>query len=874
MSKKKPVIENIPENITSAVLDEIMGDRYSIYAKDVIQDRAIPDARDGMKPVQRRIIYYMCKTGNTIDKPTKKCAHIVGGVMGQYHPHGDSSIYEALVRMSQTWSVRAPLIDFQGNNGSMDGDGAAAYRYTEARLSALSNELVSDIDKDTVDMALTFDDVLTEPTVLPARFPNLLVNGAEGIAVGMATHIPPHNLKEVVNAICYRIKHRDCDVDALLRYVEGPDFPTGGIILGSDEVKNLYRVGRAHLNLTSKAEIVVNEEGTKQIIVSEIPYGVVKSQLVYGIDKLRHDKVISGIDEVRDETDKNGLRIAIDLKDDAKAETILAYLKSKSSGKGGLSSTYSANMVAIVNGRPKTMDLVSYCDCYIAHQEDVIRRRSHFDLSKNTTRLSLVEGLIHAISILDEVVKIIHASKDKADSKANLQKAFGFSEPQSEAIVMMPLYKLSNTDVSILIKEKDLLSEEIKKLNLILSDESVLTDLIVRDLKDVSKKFGDARRTEILGADQIEETVIEERDLIAEQDVYVALSKDGYLKRSSVKSFKGSGGDKGNLPGIKKGDALVFRSLCKTTDFLLVFTSKGNYLYIPVNEIKDIKWLDEGAHVNSMVTILPDEKMVRAFAVKDFTKGLYCFLLSRKGFAKRIPLELFPVVRRNRAIGAMKLGMSDELVEVLLTTGNSNVFVASENGNAIVYNENEVSPTNPKSGGIKAGSFKGNPLVDGMAFTPTEPTKAILITNLGCSRVIEVAKLGVSTRLGKTTPLYPMFKNEPHSLLISEKILSKALPYEAITVLESGERKAVVFNDFYLTPSEKYVKRPSNFLKKDPISSVFRDDDLRVDESFLPLEPEVDTSVSVAEEDTEVKPEEPLKAFEQISLFDDDDESN
>lgn len=446
---KKVKEEEIIENIISDTLDEMMGAKYAIYAKDVIQDRAIPDARDGLKPVQRRIIFDMAKTGNTIDKPTKKCAHIVGNVMGKYHPHGDSSIYEALVHMSQPWAYRYPLINFQGNNGSIDGDGPAAYRYTEARLSALANELVADLDRDTVDMELTFDDTELEPTVLPCHFPNLFANGTEGIAVGIATSIPPHNLRELSQAVSYRIKHPNCDLDSLLSYLPGPDFPTGGIIYDSDSLKDIYRLGRGKVTISSKYE-VVDDGKQKQIIISEIPYRTNKSELVKSIDQIRHDKTIPGIEEVRDESDKEGIRIAIDLKNEAKPEAIIAYLLNKTE----LKVSYSAHMVAIVDNRPKTMNLIDYCDCYIAHELDVISRRTHFNLNKDTARINIVNGLIKAISILDEVVAVIRKSKDKADSKINIQKEFGFDEAQSEAIVTMPLYKLSHTDVSVLEKKE------------------------------------------------------------------------------------------------------------------------------------------------------------------------------------------------------------------------------------------------------------------------------------------------------------------------------------------------------------------------------------------------------------------------------------
>ncbi len=447
MAKRKKEEEVIiPETIEPATLDDLMGDRFGIYAKDVIQDRAIPDARDGMKPVQRRIIYAMYDTGNTIDKPTKKCAHIVGEVMGNYHPHGDTSIYDALVRMSQPWNVRLPLVDFQGNNGSIDGDGAAAYRYTEARLAAVSQELVRDLDKNTVDMVLTFDDSKKEPSVLPGRFPNLLVNGAKGIAV------------------VYRINHPNCPIEKLMEFVPGPDFPTGGIIYKSKGIEDIYRTGRGRIEIASKCEIQTND-GVKQIVITEIPYQVVKSKLVGEIDQLRHNKTIAGIDEVRDETDKTGMRITIDLKKDAKEEAILAYLMAKTE----LRTSYSANMVAIVDGRPKTIDLLSYCDCFIAHQVNVITRRSRYDLDKDNARLSIVNGLIKAADVIDEVIHIIRRSNDKADSQRNLEAAFGFTVDQSKAIVEMPLYKLSHTDVNTLLNEKASLEADIAELNAILA---------------------------------------------------------------------------------------------------------------------------------------------------------------------------------------------------------------------------------------------------------------------------------------------------------------------------------------------------------------------------------------------------------------------
>ena len=872
MAKKKIVEAPIIENINNTALDELMGERFGIYAKDVIQERAIPDARDGLKPVQRRIIFDMAITGNTIDKPTKKSAHIVGDVMGKYHPHGDASIYDALAHLSQNWRLRYPLVDFQGNNGSMDGDEPAAPRYTEARLSAISNELVRDLDMETVDMELTYDDSSKEPTVLPSYFPNLFANGSTGIAVGIATEIPPHNLKEINNAIIYRIRHPKCRADDLLSYVPGPDFPTGGIIYESEGLKSIYLTGRGHIDIASKAEII-DKEGEKQIIITEIPYGVIKSKLVFQIDKLRHDKVVAGIDEVRDETDKTGLRIAIDLKDNAKPEALLKYLMNKTDLRCG----YSANMVAIVDQRPKTMTLVSYCDCYIAHQSDVVTRRSRFLLTKEENRLAIVEGLIKAVSVLDRVVTIIRKSKDKADSKKNLSDAFGFTEPQAEAIVMMPLYKLSHTDIVTLENERDSLNKDIAYLRDLLSDRTKILDAIVNNLKEISKKYGDERRTSIQNGDAIDLNV-DKRDLIAEEDTHLVVSRDGYLKRSSVKSFVGSGGNNGTKPGKKPGDVLIYNGLVKTTDYLFGFTNKGNYVYIPVNDVKEAKWNDIGGHMNAIVALSPDEKIIRCFAIKTFRDDLNVTLLTKRAQIKRIKLSAFPVVRNSKPVQAIKLsGITDELVDVAISSGNSSLLVMGNNGLGVVYNENEIPLTNPRSGGIKAGNFRGADAAALLSFAPNEKEKVLLLTDRGHTRVVDASKIEVTSRLKKSTVLFNTFKSEPHALVYARKVDGLEAPFVINTVLENGEEYKATFADFYLTPIDKYAKRPENFPSKDKISLVEKEDYDRIDEKTISYEPSIANAPLVGTQE----PSSSCKdSFEQISLFNDsgnefaDDDSN
>jgi len=865
----------IKEEIEHQALDELMGDRFDIYAKDVIQDRAIPDARDGMKPVQRRIIFAMWKTGNTIEKPTKKCAHIVGEVMGKYHPHGDSSIYDALVRMSQTWRVRLPLIDFQGNNGSMDGDGPAAYRYTEARLAAVSQELVRDIDKDTVDMDLTFDDTDFEPSVLPARFPNLLVNGAEGIAVGIATEIPPHNLREVTNAVVYRIAHPDCSIENLMRFITGPDFPTGGIIYESQGLKDIYTAGRGRIDVASKAEIVNNPDGTRQIIVSEIPYGVIKSDLVGQIDQIRHDKTIAGIDEVRDETDKSGLRIAVDLKEDAKPEAILAYLMAKTQ----LRSSFSANMVAIVDGRPKTLDLLTYCDTYIAHQIQVVTRRCQFDLRRDDARLSIVNGLIKASSIINEVVETIKKSADKADSKINLEKEFGFTTDQSEAIVMMPLYKLSHTDITTLIEEKAGLEKEISELNAILGNRSKLDEVIVSDLKDIAKTYGNNRRTEIQ-EDHPELRNIDKRDLVAKEDVMVAVTRDGYIKRSSMASWKGSNGQNGAEPGLKTGDTLIYSGQCITTDFMLLFTTKGNYLYVPVHLLKTTKWLDEGIHVNYVISLEPGEKIVKGFAVRDFREDLFVAIVTKKAQVKRIRLSDFKVVRYSRPITAIRLLSDDEVVDACLTSGNSDLFIASVNGLGIFYNENEIEPSTTKSGGFKAAKFAGAEVASILSFLPGERGKVLMVTDLGHTRVFDMSKITRTARLLKPATLFRSFKNEPHALLYMTKVGERVAPFAYLSTLKNGEVYTIKWDDFYLTDMDKYAKKNESITKKNPIAFIHRadaelisGDTKAIHAPVKTVSPSIDapkTDGKKAEISKTKEEGEPSEKFEQISIFSDD----
>ena len=878
MARKKIdlVEENYVENISIQSMEEVMGDRYATYAKYVIQDRAIPDVRDGLKPVQRRIIFTMFKNNNVFNKPTRKCAHTVGAVMGTFHPHGDTSIYEALARMSQDWKIRYPLIDFQGNNGSIDGDSPAAYRYTESRLSEISNELVREIDKKTVDMQLNFDDTEFEPTILPARFPNLFANGTEGIAVGMATEIPPHNLREIIDAIIYRIGHKTATVEDLMQFVLGPDFPGGGIIYESEGLKSIYLTGRGRIEIASKEEIVQNKDN-QQIVITEIPYKAQKNQLVFEIDKIIHSKAVDGLLEVRDESDWKGIRIVIDCKKDAKVELLLQYLNNKT----GLVSSYSTNMVAIVNGRPKTLNLLTYVDAYIAHQVDVVTRKSRFDLDKYQARLHIVEGLIQASLNINEVVEIIKRSKDKADSKVNLMNRYGFSNEQAEAIVTMPLYKLSHTDEVTLENEKVQLLKDIETLKGILEDENKLNRVLVRELKAIADKYGDDRRTIIQEKEEI--APIDKRELIAKDDVMIALTRDGYLKRSTIKSYRSSGDNA--LPGLKDGDELVAQGLVNTTDYLICFTNQGNYICVPVHKMTENRWKDEGTHLNAFSTLNSGEKIIKGIAVSDFRDDIYLGILTKFGQIKRMPLNNIEQGKRSRPTRNMRLLNGDEVVSVEILTGNSNLLVLTSNGNVSYFNENELTVLSSKAGGVKSiGSLGKNNAVALIAFDEEEKNKVILFTDKGHYRIFDNAHINLTQRLGRVTQVMPCFKSDIHRVVSAFKLNTKADLLKINLFLNTNEYFTFDLNEFYLSDLAKYAKKNIDIPAKAEIDNVI-DTEIEIinkktvshpivvkekDPEELSAEDVSDTD-EVEEKDpgTEEKTKE---GFEQISIFDDLDD--
>lgn len=722
-------MENIIKRIEDYALEEIMGDRFGKYAKEIIQDRAIPDVRDGLKPVQRRILYAMYKAGNTHEKPYIKCAATVGDVLGKFHPHGDSSVYDAMVRMSQWWKQSEVLIDMHGNNGSMDGDSAAAYRYTEARLSRVSKELLSDLDKETVEWAPNFDDRFLEPTVLPAKFPNLLVNGTNGISAGYATNIPPHNLGEIIDATIKRIESPNCRLETILELVKGPDFPTGGIVEGKKGIIDAFKTGRGKVIVKSKVEFA-REKGKEQIIVKEIPFEVNKANLVSKMDAIRIDKKIDGIIEVRDESDREGLRIAIDIKKDADKELILNYLYKNTD----LQVSYSYNMVSIVNRRPMTLGILEIIDAYIAHQKEVITRRTKFDLKNAEMKYHILEGLIKAMSILDEVIKTIRKSKNKSDAKNNLVKEYGFSEVQADAIVMLQLYKLTNTDVTAVMEEKEDLAKKIDLWKRILASDEALKHVMKNDLKYIRKEYATPRKTTIV--DEITEIKLDMKKMLPKENTYVVVTNEGYVKRVSPKSYQSSDG----TVSLKPGDYIKKLFYTTTLDYLVMFTSFGNYIFVPVHKILETKWKELGKHVNNLVMTQEGEKIVSSYI---YEKDQLLTFFTKNGMVKRVNMNDLYVTRYNKLMTAMKLKDDDELVSVK-KSGNETLIVTN-NGYYLRYNEEEIPVVGAKASGVKGINLKEDYVVSGLCLNEKDEYLNIF-TNNNTAKRLKVSELSILSR--------------------------------------------------------------------------------------------------------------------------------
>lgn len=768
--------DDVIKRIHDYALEEIMGDRFGRYAKAIIQDRAIPDVRDGLKPVQRRILYGMFKDHNTYDKPYRKSAKTVGYIMGNYHPHGDSSIYDAMVRMSQWWKQNTPYVDMQGNNGSMDGDSPAAMRYTEARLSKISNELLKDIDKNTVEWAPNFDDTELEPTVLPAKFPNLLVNGSSGISAGYATNIPTHNLGEIIDATIKRIDSPNCRLDTILDIVKGPDFPTGGIVEGKQGIIDAFTTGRGKVIIRSKTEFA-KEKSKEQIIITEIPYEVNKAMLVKKIDDIRIDKKIEGIAEVRDESDREGLRIAIDLKQGASKELILNYLLKNTD----LQVSYSYNMVAIVNRRPMTLGILPILDAYIAHQKEVVTRRTKFDLDFAEARMHIVEGLIKALSILDEVIKTIRASKNKADARVNLMEKFGFTEKQAEAILVLQLYRLTNMDIEELKREFEQLNIVINGLKAILADEDKLKDVMKDELRKVKKEYDTPRKTEV--KDEITEIKIDTTEMISKEDCIVVVTSEGYVKRVSLRSY-----NKDEDTTVKEGDYVINLSQMNTLNTMLLFTNKGNYLYVPVHELPEQKWKELGKHISNIIKIDEDEKVIECIPVYDFETNEYITMFTKNGMVKRTKLSEFKVQRYTKPITCMKLKDDDEVVTVTNNSG-SEVFVTTKNGYGLRYKVEEISEVGLRAAGVKAISLKNDIVICAHVFENMDYLS--VITDKGTAKRIKLLEFEPLQRARKGILMVRDVKTNPYSIIktfiipAKESIMLKlGLDYKEVKLTE------------------------------------------------------------------------------------------
>lgn len=747
-------------NVQKLSLEEIMGDRFGRYSKYIIQERALPDIRDGLKPVQRRILYSMNKDGNTFDKGYRKSAKSVGNIMGNYHPHGDSSIYDAMVRLSQDWKMGQVLVEMHGNNGSMDGDPPAAMRYTEARLSEISAYLLQDIDKDTVPFAWNFDDTEKEPTVLPASFPNLLVNGSTGISAGYATDIPTHNLSEVIDATVYMIDHPTATVDKLMDFLPGPDFPTGATIQGKSEIKKAYETGKGKVVVRSKTKIEELKGGKKEIVVTEIPYELNKATLVKKIDDVRVNAKVAGIAEVRDESDRDGLRIAIELRKDADAELILNYLLKYTD----LQVNYNFNMVAIDNATPRQVGIVPILSSYISHKRDIIRSRSIYDRNKAEKRLHIVEGLIRVLSILDEVIALIRASDNKADARENLMASYDFTEPQAEAIVTLQLYRLTNTDVVTLQSEEAELKERITTLSAIINDEKTMFNVMKRELREVKKKFGQPRKSILV--DEVVAVEVEAASLIVKEETIVSVTRSGYVKRTTPRSFSAS---KLEEIGKRGDDRLIFHQPAVTTQHLLMFTTFGNVIYRPIHELDDIKWKDIGTHSSSLVNnFSQEEEILFVQILDDFDLESRELMVSTKfGLIKKVALADFKPWRTYRSKSAQyaKFKQADDRVVSVDFDQNADVMLVTYNGYALRFSSQDVPVVGAKATGVKSINLKYDDFVVASYFADTD--SFYILTQRGSLKRVNVTEIPAKSRAGRGLQILRELKKAPHKVFAS-----------------------------------------------------------------------------------------------------------
>lgn len=820
MAKRKIVEEinhYIDQKIIKENLETVVGERFGRYSKYIIQDRALPDVRDGLKPVQRRILYSLYKQGMFSDRPYKKSARIVGDVIGKYHPHGDTSVYDAMVRLSQTWKIRNLLIDMHGNNGSIDGDGPAAMRYTEARMSKESEFLLQDIDKRTVDFIPNFDDEEYEPTVLPARYPNILVNGATGISAGYATDIPPHNPREVINAVIKRIDKPDMTVEDLIKIMRGPDFPTGGIVQGKEQIIKAYETGKGRIVIRSVTEI---EE--QSIIVTEIPYEVNKANLVRKIDDIRIKKLIDGIKEVRDESDRDGLRIVIEVKKGFNPINIENFLHKKTD----LSKNYSYNMVAINNKRPQLMGVLPILDAYIRHQKEVVTNRSNYDLRKAQKRLHIVEGIIRLMDILDEVIALIRSSKGKKDAKNKLIKKYNFTEEQSEAIVTLQLYRLSNTDITALQSEQDELNKMIEKLRSIVSNEVELENVIKSELKEVMKKMNTKRISKV--EEEIEKIVVAEEELISEEQLVVGVSCAGYIKAASPRSYRST-----KNAQVKDNDSMLFENEVSSLNTMLLFTNKGNYVYLPIYKIPQYKWKELGTHINNIVQLDQDEEIIKVVLVDDFKAEKYFLFVTKNNLVKVTKLDGFDVSRYNKTIKAIKLNTGDEVVSIDITENlDREVLLFANNGQALRFNLDEIPVTATTAKGVKGMNLsQSQELSAGVILEDNHVL--IILTNRGTIKRTDPIDIPKKKRTNKGYQIYKVVKSNPY--LVKDVCLMNATQYKnKVMIRINTDIQLVEVNAFDIKVDT--TQNGKLFVKKGQGRALYINiEDVEVDETLTPI---------------------------------------
>ncbi|MDW2885411.1 DNA topoisomerase IV subunit A [Exiguobacterium artemiae] len=742
------------QNILNLSLEQVVGDRFGRYSKYIIQDRALPDARDGLKPVQRRILYAMHTEGNLFDRAYRKSAKTVGVVIGNYHPHGDSSVYEAMVRLSQEWKLRYPLVDMQGNNGSIDGDSAAAMRYTEARLSKVSSLILEGINKQTVDYTLNFDDTTEEPLVLPSLLPNLLMNGSTGISAGYATEIPPHHAGEVLDAAIGRISGTVHNVDDLLTHMQGPDFPTGGVVQGLDGIKKAFETGRGKVIIRSRATIETLRGGRQQILITELPYEVNKANLVKRMEELRLDRKVEGVAEVRDETDRDGLRVVIELKKEADAEGVLHfYLK-----QTDLQVAYNYNMVAIHERTPRQMGVLALLDAYLSHVKDVVIRRTSFDLEQAKRRQEVVSALMTAISVLDETLALIRSASNKSEAKDKLVERFSFTDRQAEAVVMLQLYRLTNTDIVELQDEAAKLEKEIARLKKILNDEKTRNRLIIKELTVLKEQVADKRRSTVEA--EVEELKLKTEVMIAVEETMVFVSKNGYIKRSSMRSF----GATNDLPEMKEQDRLLYQGQAMTTDHLIVWTVQGNYLLIPVHQLPDTKWKDGGQHVANLVPLEPGDRILSVDLVRTFDETSHCLFVTRQGMVKRSKLSDYNAQRKSKPLQGVRLRADDEVLYAKVSTGQEQLFLTTQHGFGLWFTEDDVPVVGVRAAGVKAINLRDQDVVAGTIGFKQAPN-IVLLTQRGALKKMRLAdQFQVSNRALRGTQLLRDLKSKPHQV--------------------------------------------------------------------------------------------------------------